>query len=112
MVLSTVSGVLFGPLAYIAAASGLCVLYPELALLLTLGALDSPTLCLRLHTSPILQVAVVVVGAVHAYSTAELLAARTRDAPVMLRLLRDVYRGMVLVLAALTVSIVVVHYAY
>ncbi len=112
VLLGATSGVLLAPLAYVVAASGLCILYPELAWILTLGAIDNPALCLRLHTSPLLQAATIIVGSVHVYSTAELLAARTIDAPVVVRLLRTVYRGLVLVLATLVSVIAILHYFY
>ena len=112
VLLSAVSGVLLAPLAYIVVASGLCTLYPELARALTLGAIDNPALCLRLHTSPLLQAVTIIVGSVHVYSTAELLATRTIDAPVVVKLLRAVYRGLVLVLATLVSVVAVLHYVY
>ncbi len=112
VLLSAASGVLLAPLAYVATASGLCILYPELAWILTFGAIDNPALCLRLHTSPLLQVATIIVGSVHVYSTAELLAARTIDAPVTVKVLRSVYRGLVLVLATLVSVVAILHYFY
>lgn len=110
--LSAVSGVLLAPLAYMLAASGLCVLHPELARVLTLGAIDSPALCLKLHTSPLLQATTAVVGAVHAYTTAELLATRMAGGPRAATVLHTVYRVAVLVFASLVATVAVLHYAY
>ncbi|MET1127897.1 MAG: hypothetical protein ABWW70_01070 [Thermoproteota archaeon] len=104
------SGVLLAPLAYLAAASGFCYLYPELASLLTLGLMDDPALCIKFHTGPAPLLAAAA-GLLHVATSTELLGRRLAGSGLAVRTLYQAYRVVSWLLAATLLAVAAVHYA-
>ena len=106
--LSTCTGVLLAPLAFLSIISGYCMKSPSLTGILTLGILGEYSICAEIHTL-LTPEPLALVGSVHAVVTAELLNTKYRGLSITLKILLTIYRTTTWILVTLTVTIVVTH---
>jgi hypothetical protein len=108
ILLSTYTGIVLAPIAFLAVASGYCMKSPQLIGLLTIGVLGDYNTCSEIHTIIVPEL-LSLLGAIHALSTAEILARKYSGLGKVITALLNLYRASAWVLTLITITIVLAH---
>ncbi len=106
--LSTVTGILLLPAAYLSAMSGFCMREPGMASVLTLGFIGEYGLCSYLHLDAIPMI-LVALAFIHTLAALELVEAKLKDARYY-KMIYLVFKVLAWILATQVLIIAVIYY--
>jgi hypothetical protein len=108
VLLSTYTGIVLAPIAFLAVVSGYCMKSPQLVGLLTIGVLGDYNVCSEIHTIIVPEL-LSLIGTIHTLSTTEILARKYSGLSRVLTALLNLYRASAWVLTFITITIVLAH---